>query len=368
MEPRSSLRILHLGDLASPHLRRIVTGMDERGVVQHVFTLSPCGEEWTDRPHISVERHSTGSVGSDVSKLRYLLAVPAVRKAIARFRPDVVHAHYATSYGLLGALGGKHPLITSVWGSDVNDFPRRSPFHARLLRFALNRADRVLATSASLATATQQFCQTPVHITPFGVDTSHFAPRTVPRPHTEPDVLVIGTIKRLAPIYGIDVLIRAFAVVRERCDRPLALLIGGEGPQRSELEPLAASLGLKRVVHFTGQISADQVAEHHNMIDVFANLSRQESYGVAVLEAAASGRPCVATRVGGLPEVVEDGVTGTLVPVDDVELAAKALLELVRNDGLRARMGYAARMRTMEQFELSRTMDLIARQYELVGR
>jgi glycosyltransferase involved in cell wall biosynthesis len=169
----------------------------------------------------------------------------------------------------------------------------------------------VLCISRARAAAAQPFTPDQIRLTPFGVDTSTFRPRRLTCPYFPEGTLVIGTIKGLTPDYGIDVLIRAFAdLVKRRSNDSLGLLICGEGPERDAFVQLAADLGISSHVHFTGRLSHDLVADHHAMIDIFANLSRTESFGVSVVEASATGRPVVATRVGGLPEVVEHRIVG----------------------------------------------------------
>ena len=136
-------------------------------------------------------------------------------------------AHYASSYGSLAGLacGGRHVL--SVWGSDIYEFPLKSPFHEALVKYSLSRAGLLLSTSRAMAEEAAKYTNKRFEITPFGVDTDLFKP--VIRNN---DFFTIVTVKTLSPKYGIDVLLRATAEVRrQRPDIDLVLRIAGKGPQ-----------------------------------------------------------------------------------------------------------------------------------------
>jgi glycosyltransferase involved in cell wall biosynthesis len=284
---------------------------------------------------------------------RYILAAPHVRRLLAGIKPDIVHAHYATGYGLLGSLAARSPYVLSVWGSDIYEYPRRSPLHAQLLKFNLNRADYICSTSLAMARETQRYTSKPVTVTPFGVDCQVFSPK---QGKEERRPLVIGTVKTLDQPYGVEYLIRAFALVAERfSERDVRLVIAGDGPLRRSLEALAKQLRLSDRIDFLGLISQEIVPTVLRTFDVFAALSLRESFGVAVLEASACGIPVVASNVDGLPEVVEDGLTGFLVPPADPMAAATALLGLLTDRTRREQMGVAGRSFVLGRYEWGRT-------------
>jgi glycosyltransferase involved in cell wall biosynthesis len=121
------------------------------------------------------------------------------------------------------------------------------------------------------------------------------------------------------------------------------LLLAGDGPERRSLERLAARLGLVDRVEFTGEVPHDHVPQTLARMDVFAMPSTWEGFGVAALEAAAMELPVVASNVHGIPDVVEDGVTGILVPPKDVAALSQAILRLLRDPDEQCRMGRAGR-------------------------
>jgi glycosyltransferase involved in cell wall biosynthesis len=355
-EREVQMRVLLLSPLDSSHTSKWAESLAKRNVKVCVVGLDEVYDAKLYAQSSNIVVRSLGINAStmtkhagNMTKLFYLTKLPSLMQEIRLFKPDIVHAHFASSNGLLGSLSNFHPLIVSVWGSDVFDFPEISPFHRALIRFNLSRADRVLSTSLMMARQTNRFTKKPVEVTPFGVDIDQFS--SMPRP-IHPGI-VVGTVKRLEPKYGIDYLLRAFKVLSDRNPQlALSLLVVGEGSQRKQLEALAVSLGVRGKVSFMGHVPYCDIARCHKMIDVFVfpSISDSESFGVAAVEASACGNPVVASNIGGLPEVVEHGVTGFIVPPREPVKIADAIEKLILDSGLRTRMGSAGRRRVENLF------------------
>ena len=162
----------------------------------------------------------------------------------------------------------------------------------------------------------------------------------------EPDDFVICALARLTREKGIADLIEGAARTRDS-NVPIQLVIAGEGPAREELEALAASR-LPGRVRFTGRVP--ETGAIYAAADIFALPSHMEGFGLVYLEAALYGVPSIATLVGGIPIAIDDGVTGTLVSVGDVDAIASAIETLRDDPELRRRMGEAARLRTERDF------------------
>lgn len=339
-----SKRILFLSDVNSAHTRKWAESLAKKGFEIGIFSLSPCKSDWFEsfsNIHVfsSVKLTPEQFLASDISKVAYFKELKAVKEIIKTFNPDIVHAHYATSYGLLGVLTKFKPLIISLWGSDIFDFPRKSFLHKAVLKYNLKMADCVLSTSYVMAEETRKYTNRSILVTPFGIDMNVFKPKLVKNIFAETD-LVIGTIKVLDEVYGIDYLIKAFKVLKDKYPQsPLKLLIVGRGPQTEELKKLTASLGISDDCVFTGFVNHALVSDYHNMIDIPCFLSNSESFGVAVLEASSCEKPVVVTNVGGLPEVVDEGITGFIVPPRDEHAAAAAIETLILNPALRKTLG-----------------------------
>jgi glycogen(starch) synthase len=173
-------------------------------------------------------------------------------------------------------------------------------------------------------------------------------------PPAEPVLVGAG---RLVADKGFDVAIRAMAAVR--AEHPGAVLrLAGDGPARAELEALADSIGVADAVDLLGWVTPDRLPAVLSGASIVVMPSRwEEAFGLVALQAMQVGRPVVASRVGGLPEVVEDGVTGSLVPADDADALARAVLDLLGDPDEAARRGAAGRATARTTFAFDRYVD-----------
>jgi len=348
---RAPSRIVFLADAASVLNQRWLRYAADRGHEVHVITLDA-----SDSPLEQVTQHIVGEwlPAATPRSMRMLAAIPQVRTLLRRLQPDLVHSHYAFGFGIWGAASGAHPLIVSAWGTDVMGEGAESGMHARILRWVFAQADAVCATGEQLAVATRRFTSHPVTVTPFGVDTDLFHPEDpLPDLTTEAGIadrpLRLGMVKRLDDNSGIEVLLRALALD----DAPGLATLDVIG---SMVEPgwpgLARELGLGDRVTFHGVLSPEELARHLRTWDIAVQPTRWvEGYGVSALEAAASGVPVVASRLGGLQEVVEDAVSGLLIPPNDALRLAQALSQLDSAPETRRRMGAAGRARVLGRYD-----------------
>lgn len=352
------MRVAFLAPANSVHTVRWTNGLAGRGLDVHLISAHA--------PLAGIDRAVTVHRLALDAPWAYLLAFRQLRRCLAAIRPDLLNAHYASGYGLLARLAGFHPALLSVWGADVYDFPHVSALHHQVIRRNLGWADAVASTSECMARQARAVgAPRKVFVTPFGVDEDIFLPG-----RTGDSTIVVGTVKTLAPKYGIDVLIRAFARVRNcvRTTTPLRLEITGGGPEEAALKALAQSLGLADCVLFHGAVRHDRVPEMLRRLDVFVALSRDdsESFGVAVVEAAACGLPVVVSDAEGLVEVTRNGETGLVVPRNDPDAAADAIVRLVEDSRLRESYGRAGRAHVLRHYCWRRSLDLMIAAYEEV--
>ena len=294
--------------------------------------------------------------------MRYLFVLRRLKQKIKGFEPDIVHAHYASSYGLFGALSGFHPYIVSVWGSDVYDFPNSNWLSGKILKYALKKADYTLSTSHVMAEETHKYTRKEIEVTPFGVDTELFKPMNIPKS----EEFVIGNVKTLRPKYGIDVLIRAVAlVIKHNPEKKIRLEIYGDGPQKEELFQLTKSLGITDKVQFKGFVQNEKLPEIYNSVSVSVSVSvlNSESFGVVAVEAMACECPVITSDADGFTEVVKDGETGLIVPKRDVEATANAIQQFIDRPKLREQMGKKGRERVLELYDWKKNVDTMVEIY-----
>lgn len=274
--------------------------------------------------------------------LGYFLNAIPLRKLLKELNPDVLNVHYASGYGTTARLTNFHPYVLSVWGSDVFEFPLRSSLHKYLLKKNLAAADTIASTSIAMSNQTQQFLSAgrSISITPFGVDFSKFSKKRISKIHH--DIVTVGTVKTLKHVYGIDILIHALAKAynllqqqNSQLAKKIKFRIVGGGKDLSKLQQLAENLGIGHIITFVGRVEHDAVPQELAQLDIYVALSRQESFGVAVLEAQAMGLPVVVSNVGGLPEVVKQGETGYIVETENPDQAAEMIVKLILDHQLR---------------------------------
>jgi len=298
----------------------------------------------------------------------YLFNTFKLKKIIKDWRPDLIHASYASGYGLTANLLNFHPLILSAWGSDIFEFPKKSYFHRKILQMNLNNADVISSTSLVMAKEIKKFTRNKkVIITPFGIDLNQFKKKKVFKNNEN---ITVGTIKNLSEIYGIDILIKGFAIAYQELlesdltlAKKMSLKIVGSGEEKKRLLTLISSLDLKHVANVKDRVKHHKVPLELEEISIFCAFSRQESFGVAVLEASASGIPVVTSNRGGLPEVVINGETGIVIEKLNPECASKAILKLVRDDAYRKILGKNGREFVNHKYNWNNSLDIINQTY-----
>ena len=304
----------------------------------------------------------------------YFFNVPFLKMLLRKIKPDLLHVHYASGYGTLGRLCGFHPYMLSVWGSDVFDFPYQSSIKMSLIQKNLRAADLIASTSNAMAKQTHKICEglSKIHITPFGIDIHSFKPQGDAN-QQKIKTITVGTVKTLDFIYGVDILLKGFAEARKAIlsvDKKIAsmlrLLIVGGGKEKDYLVNLANELGIMNVTEFAGAVPHSSVPDFLNNINVYVAASRYESFGVAVLEASACALPVIVTNVGGLPEVVEDGVTGLVIPKDDHIALAKAIETLIMDESLRRTMGHAGLKRVVDNYTWENSVSIMEEVYKKI--
>lgn len=358
-------RILLLGDINSAHLKKWVQILHEDGQEIGIYSLSKANDLWYKNYNIDLLSDSGFEQdtfhASQSKKLSYLKKRKAVKEAIKRFNPDFLHAHYASSYGLLGALSKFHPFFISVWGSDILLFPSNL-INKRIIRNNFKKADRIIVSSRILKEKSSYFTNKDIDIIPFGVDCELFSPATNQK---DKNKIVIGTVKSLEKVYGIDILISAFALLKKKLPQlKMKLQIIGSGSEEQNLKALTQTLGLESDIEFIPFIKQIYLPSAYRKFDIAVFLSHSESFGVSILEASACEVPIIATATGGLLEVIEDGITGLHVELSNPEDAAAKILRLIQNKDLREKMGKAGRAKVLREYDLQNNKKAILNLYK----
>ena len=374
------MKICLFGPSSSVHLAKLGTYLAERGHEVHVVSFLDSEIPGCRLHHIEI---GVSGEGSDGEKLKYLTSAGRVKKIIKEIAPDIINVHYATSYGATAALAGLGKYILSVWGSDIFEFPRKSPLHKNLLKFSLNSASLIFSTSVAMGKETRKYTKRPIEITQFGVDENLFTPEKRARGEASDcspamdasegsskkdasdNDFVVGTVKGLSETYGIDILLEAVAAVKaDNPDIPIKCRIAGKGPQEDELKSLATALELDDVVTWLGFISQEEAAKEWANMDLALIPSRRESYGVAAIEAQASGIPVIISDIPGLNETIREGETGVVIPSEDIEALKNEIIALYHDKDRRLSMGKRGREFVLDRLTKDLCFSNIEKLYE----
>ena len=282
----------------------------------------------------------------NIGKIKYILSIPLLKRAVRDFRPNVIHAHYASSYGLLAFLSRFKPFILSVWGSDIYDFPNRSRFNKFLTKIIIRSADTVCSTSIAMKKIiNKEFLRKDVELISFGVDTNYFKPVKKKKNN------FVGTIKSIEKHNGIGCLLDAAKIIINEYKKDINFMIVGDGSLKREMIQKVAELGLNKKVSFPGFIQHDEIVDYFNRLSIFIAVSEIESFGVSILEAASCEIPSITSNIGGLTEVNSHNKTGFIIGVNDPQALAKHIIKLYDNEEMRLKFGKSARKRVLNNFD-----------------
>jgi len=307
-------------------------------------------------------------------KYYYFLSAFRFRKLLKEIKPDIIHSHYASGYGLLGYLSNLFlyiPRITSLYGAEVFDFPNKSFLHAKLLEIICSSSVEVFSTSRVMANVfSGQYPNLPSPtITPFGVDLSIFDPVRFPKKN-DSKFISIGLVKKLEKKYGVDVLIEAVSILVKKYKVKVILKVAGDGVEKQNLINLAANLDISELISFSGWIDNDDVPEFLSSLDIVVIPSRfeSESFGVAAVESLAMRKPTIVSNVGGLPEVVENNISGYVIEKENPDELALKIWEIINDKAGTAFVAREARLRVVKYFDWNNNVNLVVNQYaKIIG-
>ncbi len=308
---------------------------------------------------------------------QYLLPLTTKLVQVARDeRLDIVHAHYAIPHATAAYLARQilastpdavvPRVITTLHGTDITLLGSDRSY-SEIVRFGIEQSDGVTAVSESLKRDTfrELGVRCDIQVVPNFIDVA--ANRRVEAPGLRERFAPNGEkllihVSNFRPVKRVSAAVQVFARVRERV--PCRLLMVGDGPDLAEAMRIARGLDVDEHVQFLGE--QDRVVPLLSVADVFLLPSAQESFGLAALEAMACGLPVVASCVGGLPEVVEQGVNGFLHPKDDLVGMADSIKRLLTDEPLRRRQADASRRIAVDQYSDTKIVPLYENYYRSI--
>ncbi|PHA03588.1 N-acetyl-alpha-D-glucosaminyl L-malate synthase BshA [Bacillus pseudomycoides] len=299
----------------------------------------------------------------------YDLALASKMAEVAqREKLDILHVHYAIPHAICAYLakqmiGENIKIVTTLHGTDITVLGS-DPSLNNLIRFGIEQSDVVTAVSHSLIEETYELVNTQKEIkTVYNfIDERVYFQRDMSQLRKEYGIQkeekVLIHISNFRKVKRVQDVVQSFARIVKQAK--VKLLLVGDGPEFCTIVQLVKNLGIEDHVLFLGK--QDNVAELLAMSDVMLLLSEKESFGLVLLEAMACGVPCIGTRIGGIPEVIQHGETGYICELGDVEGVAQQAIQLLQDDTLHAKMAKRSMQVAYEQFGSEK----IVSQYEAI--
>jgi glycosyltransferase involved in cell wall biosynthesis len=346
-----------MSDSASEHTEKWALGLASQGITVGLFSFNKSRYPWykgVENIELLFESQQLLSGSAFQEKISYFKYVNTLKQKIKEFQPDILHAHYASSYGLIAALSGFKIFGVSVWGSDVYDFPKQNWIYKKILKYVLSKATFICSTSYCMKNETLKYTKKAITVTPFGIDIDKFNRTDAQLPFQNLNEINIGNIKAIENKYGVDILIKSFhKVVIFFPDKNIKLYFIGDGSEKENCKKLIADLGITNKVVFTGRIAHNEIPKWHQKLDIFASLSvlDSESFGVSLVEAMSSKSCIIASDVAGFIEVLgEDNSAGIIVPKNSIDEVANAFIDLINNPQLAIQKANKARERAVSLY------------------
>ncbi|SFL85441.1 N-acetyl-alpha-D-glucosaminyl L-malate synthase BshA [Gracilibacillus orientalis] len=279
---------------------------------------------------------------------------------------DIIHAHYAVPHAICAILAkqmAKHPvkIVTTLHGTDITVLGIDHSLK-KMIQFGIEQSDAVTAVSESLVKQTKEMLriERPIHVVYNFVNEQEYQPddkeELKQKFGIEKDEKVLIHISNFRKVKRLEDVIRTFAAVYK--ETPARLLLIGDGPEYGPIYDLVRELQLEQVVHFLGK--QKNIPSLLSIADIKLLLSEKESFGLVLLEAMACGVPCIGSNVGGIPEVIEDGATGYIEELGDIDAFAARTLELINDTNKWQIFSDKAKERVLQHF----SSDKIKQQYE----
>jgi len=304
-----------------------------------------------------------------------MASIYRIKALIKKIKPDILHAHYVTNYGLFGALCNFKPFVITAWGSDILTVKTESPIIRWIKKFikiyVAKKADIITVDSKSLKKEVIKLGVPPekIKLILHGVSVNEFNPNKkspefrkilgIP-PHTS----IILSTRNLEPVYNVETLLKAIPhVIKFRSN--VHFLIIGDGTQKKNLQEIAKHLMTENHVTFIGKVPHGKVAEFLANSDIYVSTALSDSTSVSLLEAMASQLPVIVTDLEGNREWIKNEINGFLIPTADPKTLAEEILQLLNDKETARKFGFYNRKLVKQKArykeEMSKVEDLYKR-------
>jgi len=305
------MKICYFGDGESIHVVRWCRHFVTLGHEVHLISFKNVKIEGINTYFVD-----SGKIAVKGGNWKVLFKYKKIKALLKEIKPDIFHSHYATSYGITGAMCGFHPYVITTLGTDVLISPVQSKIYKLLIKYAFSKADWITAMADHMKTAIENLGvnQNKVNIVPFGIDPLVFNDSAR---KLSTDKFVITSTRNFEPVYNIPHLIYSIEKVKLKIPN-IHLNLIGSGSLQNKIEKLIEAKGLIDNVTFFGKVTQTKIAEVLNQSHLFISVSLSDGNNISLNEAMACGAFCIATEIPANTQWIKDNENGFLVEIDDV--------------------------------------------------
>jgi glycosyltransferase involved in cell wall biosynthesis len=317
------MKICFFADGQSSHTVKWCEHFQRLGHEVHLISFRNCNIEG-----VFVHYINSGNINVKGGNWKVLLKFFKVRLLLKKIKPDILHAHYATSYGITAALTNFHPLIISGWGSDILVSTKSSKIMRYLIKWALKKSDAVTIVADHMleSVVSLGIPQSKVKIITHGINTNLFHKIQVEK-HKK---FTFVCTRNLEPLYNHIQLLEAFEILIDKGVKVDLILIG-DGSLKKDLIAWVEQRNLLQKIRFLGRISQEEMLLELNKSHVFITVSTTDGDVVSLVEAIACGNYCIASDIPANRSWIKHNVNGLIVPLFDKEALANAMIESIKN-------------------------------------
>ena len=362
------MKIIYFSKNYTPHDYRFLSSLSKTEHEVYYLKLEANQRQTEDRPVPENVRQILWVGGQrefqwrDVPHLTFDL-----RRLIKRIKPNLIHAGPIQNCAFITALSGFHPFLAMSWGYDLVMDADKNSWMQWVTRFTLKRADFFTCDANVSREKAVHYGMDPEKtvIFPWGTDIEHFTPTTFKRSNARTFTLFCS--RTWESIYGVDVLAKAFVKVANANPNINLILLGG-GSQGAKIRQILISGGVMDRVHFGGHVAQANLPRWYHMADLYLSPSHVDGSSVTLMEALASGLPCLVADIPGNREWIEEGVNGWLFRDGDVDDLAEKILNAIKNPKSFDKIGQAARKTAEQKADWKKNFGKLLETYERLVR
>jgi glycosyltransferase involved in cell wall biosynthesis len=360
------MRVLYFSKTYTPHDYRFLSSLSGTDYEVFYLKLEANKRQTEDRPVPENIQQILWAGGrhefrwGDIPHLTFDL-----RRLTKEIKPDLIHAGPIQNCAFLAALSGFRPVLTMSWGYDLVMDAGKNAWMKWVTRYTLKRSSFFVSDANVSRNKAIEFGMNPskTMIFPWGTDIEHFKPKSFKPSNLKPFTLFCS--RTWEPIYGVDILAKAFVKVASKNPNANLILLGG-GSHGTRLRQILMNGGVMDQVHFGGHISQADLPRWYHMADLYISPSHVDGSSVTLMEALASGLPCLVSDIPGNQEWIENGVNGWLFRDGDADDLAAKILDAIKNRELFGKIGEAARKTAEEKADWKKNFGKLLEAYNRV--